>query len=48
MNDHEAMTAINEALEHYFRGQSDPYDLIRQITIISGQNLIKHQEAQQQ
>lgn len=48
MNDHDAMTAINEALEHYFRGQLDPLELIRQVTIVSGQNLISHQEAGQQ
>ena len=42
------MTAVNEALEQYFRGQFDPLELIRRVAIISGENLIQHQEAAQQ
>lgn len=46
MNDHDAMTAINAALEDYYRGRTSEHETLTKITHIAGANLIKHQESE--
>jgi hypothetical protein len=38
MNDHDAMKEINAALDEYFRGQSDHYEVLNRIAYITGLN----------
>jgi predicted RNase H-like HicB family nuclease len=45
MNDHDAMTAINEALAAWFEGEFDHAEALLKIAYISGQNAISHAEA---
>lgn len=45
MNDHDAMEAINDVLERFFRGNLRADEALTKIAHISGQNIISHQEA---
>lgn len=44
MNDHDAIDAINEALERYFDGHAQALATIGLIAHISGLNKIEHEE----
>ena len=45
MTDHEAMEAINQVLDEWYRGDLDPHIALQQIARISGMNKISHEEA---
>lgn len=45
MNDHDAMEAINKALDRYFRGEITQHTLIGMVSRISGENANAHREA---
>lgn len=45
MNDHDAMTAINAALEDYYRGRITDHEAVTRIAQIAGENHIDHQES---
>ena len=45
MNDWEAMEAVSDTLEQFFRGNLQQGDALMQIANIVGQNSIAHQEA---
>lgn len=45
MTDHEAMEAINAALEEYYRGRLTQHQVLIQIAQITGENTIDHQES---
>lgn len=45
MNDHDAMTAINEALSTWFKGGADEHETLRRIAVIAGQNAHEHEQA---
>jgi hypothetical protein len=45
MNDHDAMTAINAALDRYFRGEVTELQTVNSIARISGLNTTEHAEA---
>ncbi|GGH93937.1 hypothetical protein ACFFGR_09485 [Arthrobacter liuii] len=45
MTDHEAMEAINAALEDYYRGRISQTEALNQIARITGESAIEHQES---
>lgn len=45
MNDHDAMTQINAALNEYFRGETSELRALHRIAVISGMNAYDHAEA---
>lgn len=48
MNDFEAMEAVNEVLEQFYRGNLRPDEALTKIAYISGANSISHAEGKQQ
>lgn len=44
MNDHDAMEAINDVLERFFRGNLRADEALTKIAYIRGRNIISHQE----
>ena len=45
MNDHDAIDAINQVLDEWFKGQLGEIRALSQIARISGMNKISHEEA---
>lgn len=45
MNDHDAMTAINAAMDEWMAGKISEFQLINKVARISGQNKFQHDEA---
>lgn len=45
MNDWEAMDAVSDVLERFYRGNLRPDEALTKIAYIAGQNAISHEEA---
>ena len=46
MNDHDAIDAINQVLDEWFRGDVGSVTALNQIASISGMNKISHEESE--